>query len=323
MKKILIFKTDKLGDLLNITPVIYNIKSNYPDCIIDLVCSNYNYSIAKYFTNDLNIIIYKKPVLFFLLSNFKKFFIKGYDAIIQLDGKNHSYLSAIFIKSKKKVCIQVVKEKYILGKSFFVYRPGRLIKFFFSKTQISFENYNSHDNKKYHYLTLYLKLISSLGLKIVNNEHYFPTHSIKRISRFDDQYFYIHIDERWNNFEKSVFENINSTILYLSQNNKVVISSNINGNKIFNKIAETFKSNLSIEIIHNPKITDMISLIYFSHTCVSSHSGLVVHLAAAFNKKIIDIVSKNIFNQLDRWIPFNVKYKRVDIKNFNYKDLKF
>ena len=109
----------------------------------------------------------------------------------------------------------------------------------------------------------------------------------------------------------------------MSQNNKVVISSNINGNKIFNKIAETFKSNLSIEIIHNPKITDMISLIYFSHTCVSSHSGLVVHLAAAFNKKIIDIVSKNIFNQLDRWIPFNVKYKRVDIKNFNYKDLKF
>ena len=54
MKNILIFKTDRLGDLLNISPVLFNLKTNFPDSQITLVCSNYNKSIAKYYTNDLN-----------------------------------------------------------------------------------------------------------------------------------------------------------------------------------------------------------------------------------------------------------------------------
>ena len=27
-------------------------------------------------------------------------------------------------------------------------------------------------------------------------------------------------------------------------------------------------------------------------------------------------VSKDIFNELDRWVPYNVIYKRIDINNF-------
>ena len=49
MKNILIFKTDRLGDLLNISPVLFNLKTNFPDSQITLVCSNYNKSIAKYY----------------------------------------------------------------------------------------------------------------------------------------------------------------------------------------------------------------------------------------------------------------------------------
>ena len=67
MKNILIFKTDRIGDLLNISPIIYNLKTNFPKCKITLVCSNYNQSIAKYFKNDLNTIIYSKPLIFFCL----------------------------------------------------------------------------------------------------------------------------------------------------------------------------------------------------------------------------------------------------------------
>ena len=48
-----------------------------------------------------------------------------------------------------------------------------------------------------------------------------------------------------------------------------------------------------------------------------------MHSAAAFNKKIIDIVSPQIFNELDRWIPFNVNYKRFDINNLNKFDFDF
>ena len=54
-------------------------------------------------------------------------------------------------------------------------------------------------------------------------------------------------------------------------------------------------------------------MIYFSRACLSSHSGLIVHLAAAFKIKIYDLVHKSIFNELDRWAPYNIKYKRIDI----------
>ena len=69
MKNILIFKTDRIGDLLNISSVIYNLKQNFPECKITLICSNYNKSIASYYEKYLNIIIYDKPLIIFLLSS--------------------------------------------------------------------------------------------------------------------------------------------------------------------------------------------------------------------------------------------------------------
>ena len=101
IKNILIFKTDKLGDLLNISPIINNIKINYPGCSITLVCSIYNYSIAKYYSKDLNIIISSNSIITFFIKNFKSLFLTKYDILFQLDGKNRSYLSSIFENSKK------------------------------------------------------------------------------------------------------------------------------------------------------------------------------------------------------------------------------
>lgn len=321
MRQILIFKTDRLGDLLNISSVINNIKINFPNCRIDLVCSKYNKNIANYFSNYVNILVFEKPFIFFLLSNFKIFFLNRYDLIIQLDGKNHSYLSALLIRSKKKICIQYSKLKYILGKKVNILRPNNIIKLFYSNTLISTENYDISNNKDFHYLSLYLKLISLENIKIVNQDHFLPINFPNKISKFNNEYFYLHIDERWNNFEKKAFENINNAISHLSIDKNIVIASNIGGNNVFNKISELHDNKTNIEIIKDPSINDMISLIYYSHTCISSHTGLVVHLSAAFKKRIIDIVPKHIFNELDRWIPFNVDYIRLNILDFKSCDL--
>ena len=45
MKNILIFRSDKFGDLINSSAVYKNIKENYPDSTVDLVCSRYNYFV--------------------------------------------------------------------------------------------------------------------------------------------------------------------------------------------------------------------------------------------------------------------------------------
>ena len=46
---------------------------------------------------------------------------------------------------------------------------------------------------------------------------------------------------------------------------------------------------------------------------ISSHSGATVHIAAAFNKPIIDFIKKSKANEYDRWIPPNIDYSRAFI----------
>ena len=96
MRRILIFKTDRVGDLINITPVINNIKLNYKDCDIDLICSEYNSQIAKYISDIKNIYVYKNSLFNFIFNNFKNIFLTKYDVIFQLDlrlrSKDHFLL---------------------------------------------------------------------------------------------------------------------------------------------------------------------------------------------------------------------------------------
>ena len=75
MKKILIFKTDRVGDLINITPVINNLNLNNPDCKIDLICSSYNFQIAKHIIGINKIFIYENSILKFLKVNLKIFYL--------------------------------------------------------------------------------------------------------------------------------------------------------------------------------------------------------------------------------------------------------
>ena len=317
MQNILIFKTDKLGDLVNISPVISNLKKNFPDCNISLICSNYNHPLAKYYFKDLDILLYGNSFIYFFFTNFKTLLNIKYDLVLQLDGKKHSYLSSIFIRSKFKACLRFIKNKSIFGINFLTYRPGFFIKYFFNIREDSIENYNILENKNYHYLSLYLKLLNQLNIKIFNKNHFLPYVSNKSKSVFTEPYFLFHIDQKWESFEKEIHDNLKKKILLLSKDNNIVISSNVGGNKLFNRLASELFENSNIKTFSDASINDILSLIYDSHTCISSHSGLIVHIAAAFKKKIVDIVPESVFNQHDRWIPYNISYTRYNINDFS------
>ena len=94
-------------------------------------------------------------------------------------------------------------------------------------------------------------------------------------------------------------------------------------NNFYNFIKKKLLNSSNIEFYDEPTLNSIISLVYFSETCISSHSGLIVHTAAAFNKKIIDIVHDEIFNELDRWVPFDTNYKRYNVQNFLDESFKF
>ena len=314
MKKILIFKTDRIGDFLNISPILNNLKLNFPESHITIICSPYNYLIAKHYTLINKFLTFKGPTLFFLMKNFSIFFLNKYDLILQLDSKNTSYLTAALIRSHKKSGIKYIKYKNFFGLNISKKRPSFLISLFYSFFLLSNENYDHPNNKKNHYLSLYLQILKQLNIKIYSQKHYLPYIPTKRI--YENNYFNIHIDERWSVFKKTFFERFEKKLDNLILNNCVVITSNLGGNYYFNHLSFKYKNNKNIYFNNKATVNDLINIIYYSHSVISSHTGLTVHLAAAFNKKITDIVSPKIFNELDRWVPIGSNYTRFNFENF-------
>ena len=63
------------------------------------------------------------------------------------------------------------------------------------------------------------------------------------------------------------------------------------------------------------------SLRYFfiknSEINISFHAGPIVHISAAFDRQIIDLMPKSKNYELDRWIPVVSKYRRINFEDLN------
>jgi len=314
MKKILIFKSDRIGDLINISCLIKNLKHNFVNSEITLVCSKYNSDIAKYYPEISTILIFENSIIKFILRYFDKIFLNKYDYIFQLDGKKKSYFLTTIIKSKFKSCIHYIKQKRVLSFDYILKRPNYFISFFFDYLIECNEKLDKESNYKYHYLTLYLKILKNYNLKIITNEHYLPFDGI--IDPNFTDYFHIHIDERWNKFDINFYNKFLNCLLTENYSNKYYITSNINGNIFFKNIRDNLKKRPNIKFNENASIKELINIIYNCHTSLSNHTGFTVHVAASFKKNIIDIVSPELDLHYDRWIPFNIIYKRYNINDF-------
>jgi ADP-heptose:LPS heptosyltransferase len=314
MKKILIFKSDKIGDLINISSVIKNIKHNFDNCEITLVCSKYNSHIVKYYPEISTILIFENSIIEFIYKYFYKIFFNKYDYIFQFDGKKKSYFLCAIIKGKYKSCVLFVKEKSILGFNYIIKRPGFFISFFYDYLIKCNEKLDEKTNYKYHYLTLYLSILKNNNLEIVTNEHYLPFKGT--IDHNFTDYFHIHIDERWSKFDKNFYNKFLDRLLATNEAEKYLITSNINGNKFFKNIKNSLKMKTNIKFNENASLSELINIIFNCHTSLSNHAGFTVHVAASFKKNIIDIVSSELNLHYDRWIPRNIIYKRYNINDF-------
>ena len=112
MDKIIIFKSDMIGDLINFSPCLKIIKDNIKDSHVTLICSNYNFKIAKNYSYvDEFIIFNRKSIFKNILKNFRKLFFTKYKYLFQFDGKSSSYIISYFITSKIKSTICFIKHK--------------------------------------------------------------------------------------------------------------------------------------------------------------------------------------------------------------------
>jgi heptosyltransferase-3 len=314
MKKILIFKSDRIGDLINISSIIKNLKHNFDNSEITLVCSRYNSEIAKYYPEISTILIFENSMIKFIFRYFYKIFFNRYDYILQLDGKKKSYFLGVLLRSKFKSCLLYIKHKNILGFNYILKRPNYFNSIFYDCLIKCDEKLDNLSNFKYHYLSLYLSILKNYNINIITNEHYLPFNG-KIDHKFTD-YFHIHIDERWSKFDISFYNKFLNSVLAISNSKKIYITSNINGNKFFNNIKKKLEMNANIKFNNNASLNELINIIYNCHTSLSNHTGFTVHVAASFRKNIIDIVSSELNLHYDRWIPNKIKYKRYNFDNF-------
>ena len=286
MNKYLIFRTDRIGDFLITSILINSIKRNENNSHITLVVSEKNYDYIKSFKFIDKIILLKKG----LLEKVKliNYLIKdNYKSIIIHDEKNRSKFISFFLHSDLKILPNInSEESYIFG-----------IKNILKKLNFDFvEN----------------------DLNTLNNRFY--NHSINL-----KNFVMLHFDEKWikNEYIENYasIEPIKSEFISLlidivkKTKKKLVVTTGLVKNNLFDDI-KNLKINDNIIFLNNLTFLQIESLINDTDLLISCH-GASSHVAAAKNKKQIDIIEKSKYFFYSKWTYHFRSYNYIYRKKFN------
>ena len=343
MDKIIIFKTDRLGDLINFSPCLKIIKDNNKDYHITLICSDFNFQVAKNYPYVDEFIIFNRENIFkSIFKNFKKLFFTKYNYLFQFDGKSRSYIISYFISSKIKSTICFIKHKKIFGFDYLTTRPQKyLLKIFYNNFIYCDEKYSVGKNGKpsVHYQTNYFNILEKLNFKITDKRNLFFLDK-----SYEQQYndFYqkfinsdfclFHFDEKWNKLKISDYKNSLKIINRLSKKFKVIITTGIENFTFLKDLKDkfytfnfvknefVFKDKINknnVILLENLPLNLLAYFIKNSEINFSFHSGPVVHISPTFDRQIIDLMPKSKNDELVRWIPTISKYRRINFEDLN------
>ena len=321
MNKILIFRTDRIGDFLVSSLLINNLKLKNKDLKVTVVCSEKNFLYVKNSRLVDNVLLlpnnFFKRLLFYL-----KILGKKYDVSIVLDGKKKSILTSILLKSKNKILVtnkNIYKKLLSIFFTKIFYILPNETKIFELEKVSEYLNYNfERKNTKYKNLN---NLVNKKLINFINNIN---------------NYNIFHLDEKWifNDYIKT-YSNIEPSEIDLIAFLKN-LSSKTNENLLItcggskNYLIDFIKSNSSIveENIYklssydnNLFIVDNIDI--FNLEYIISHSSSIItcegtpsHLANMYDKKMIIIIDKTEEKIFKNWTNHFTNYKLIHRTNF-------
>ncbi len=317
MVNILIFRTDRIGDLLVTCPAISTIKKYFKESNITLVASSKNYDYAK----KLNIFdkVYQFPNtgilnrIFFIYKLYKSRF----DYIFIFDGKERSILTSLIIRSKLKIALSPKIKSYY-----------KLFKLKIYKDTIN-TNLNDIFQKMLTYCSINIKIDCYDFLRNKKNNNFSKLIPI-------NNYLHIHLDEKWfNNLYIHSYAKINPTnhefVNFLDDlliDNNILITTGLIKldltehliNKYLKKntlnIYSHEKNNNYIYLVNKPSFDDLESLLRNTKTLVSCH-GAITHAANSFNVRKIDILEKSKTDFYKRFTSYLNNYDMIYRSNFN------
>ena len=320
MNKVLIFRTDRIGDLLITCPAIISVKNKLKNPKITIVTSSKNYDYAKNLNIFDNVIKLKSNNIFQKINLFFQLMRKKFDFVFIFDGKQRSIITSIFINSKNKVALSKKNKKNILFKLF-------NIKLFEDTEDTNLNaifqdmiNHSGIETRIANYNFLKKKLDNNFASKI----------NIKNYIQF-------HLDEKWfSKFYISSYRDINPNyndfinfIKDITQKNHLLITTGLINLDLVDKLKNNFflkkseniyYSNLNefhSYLIDKPSFDDIESLLRHAKSLISCH-GAITHAASSFETKIIDIVDEDKIKFYDRFTSYIKIYDRIYRNDFQY-----
>jgi len=319
INNILIFRTDKIGDLLISCPAIITIKKNLTSSKITLVTSKNNYEYAKTFSFIDNVEMFPDSSLVSKIKFVFSLSKKKFDYVLVLDGKDRSIISSIFIRSKLKVSI-VSKRK---------------INFFWKLLNLKY----IIDDDSVNLITVHKNLLTHCNINNEIGNYDFLKDKIDNqfLSKLNiKKYIQIHLDEKWikglyidsyKNIDPK-FESFIDLIKNISKKNNLLITTGMTDflllddlkSKFFEKKTDKIYykkiQNYYVYLIYKPTLQDMESLMRSAEIFISCHAG-IVHAANSFGNKIIDIIDENRKDWYSRWSAHFKNYTLIYRNEFN------
>jgi len=316
VKKILIFRTDRIGDLIISCPAIISIKKSIPDSQVTLITSSRNYNYAKSLNFFTNIYEFpKKNILkkIYFIHNLRK---QYYDYIFVFDGKERSVLSTALNNGNFKISLI------------------RKFKFYYKYLKIDF----FMDTEKTDLISVFQKMITHARLN--TQISYYDFLRTKKNNKFAlnipiNDYLHIHLDEKWfsefyirkyakinpgyddfEDFLNTVFEKYDLLITTGLQELDLIEKLK---EKYFEKISDKIylKRSLkkSIYLVYKPSFDDIESLLRKTKTLISCH-GSILHASNSFNIKKIDIIEKEKKSFYRRFTIYLSEYSYLHREDF-------
>lgn len=146
IKKILVLRPDRLGDVILTLPVVRNLKKAFPDATLTYLCTQYTSQILDSYSLISDLIIYDNENEH-----------KGYKKIISLSKtlREHNFDLAIHLLPKYPLALAtyLAQIKYTLGTGF------RWYSFLFTHRQYEHRKYNRYHEAEYN-----LRLLKKIGI---------------------------------------------------------------------------------------------------------------------------------------------------------------
>jgi len=306
VKKVLILKYDRIGDMVATTPIFRELKLAFPDVQISVLASQTNKDIIKYnpyvesiYTNYKNNILGDLYTLLKLLR-------KKFDVCIELE---HSVIPHAIIRLK------IIKPKKVVS----IYKDGR---YGVKGSELALYDFYTKKSKSKHFADIWLETLSFFQLKGLSNKYdiFLSDKENDRAKKFIGKYkknIKIGINLKGSFKEKQIYPDKLYSIckkIYAHDDNVQIIILNAQSDSVrINNLVSKMNFKFIVPAYPTENILHAAALIRQFDLIITPDTS-ITHIASAFDVPIVTIHENN--NDSYRlWKPLSTLNRTIFAKN--------